>query len=75
MNAFSQIVALIAALAFIGVGIYTIVGGWHILGDFGVPRREMKARIPPPIRKLGVVSISVFLGCLVVLFIARLIFR
>ena len=81
MNAFSHIVMFVATIAFIGVGIYTIVGGWHMIGaaDFGSgrrpTRREMMARIPPQIRKLGMISISVFLGCLVVLTIASLIFR
>ena len=60
---------LVASIAFVGVGIYTVIGGWHMLGAaVGSPhrptRREMLARIPRPIRKLGIISITIFIGCL-----------
>lgn len=73
MNSLVTALMLVATIAFIGVGVYTVVGGWHALdsADFGggnrPTRREILARIPKPIRKLGIISLSVFIGCLAVL--------
>ncbi len=81
METFFNFIMIIASLAFIGLGVHTIVSGWYLINnaDFSPGRRptrsEMMAHIPPPIRKLGVVSASIFFGCLIVLFVAELLFK
>lgn len=78
MNFFYYLLMIIAGFAFVGVGIYTVVGAWYFLCEAGLPfkspvtRRERLSRIPQPIGKLGRVSFSVFIGCLVVGAIASL---
>ncbi len=63
----------VMTLAFLGIGVYTIVGGAYVVRGAVrcqkavLTRREMMALIPSPIRKFGNICIMVFLGGLAVL--------
>jgi hypothetical protein len=78
MNKFMTIFFLVAAVSFVGVGIYSVATMFYLLRRFGLKscfaglpkgtdKKAILQAIPPWVKRVGLISVSGFLLALVLL--------